>query len=463
MLPLRCHRSNQITLATAAVLGGVMVGRLWPAATWYVIVVVWLMALPVLRLRLGLCVVLLLGFGIWRGVTTSFDRTLLARYLGQTVTVVGVISDDPAVNDKNRSVFTVSLRRLNDHPANQLIYVQTTNKPLQRGYTVAIAGKLVAGIGSIPAEMYFGQVSVLSMQTDPLEHLRQRFFTGIRTVLPDPMAGFGLGLLIGLRALISKSLQQTLNAVGLSHLVAVSGYNLTILIQAARRLMTQVSTFTATAASFWMIIGFLLITGFSASIVRAALVSGLSLWTRYYGYDIPPLSLVCIPALVTVAWNPGYLIDDVGWQLSFLAFFGVMVVAPLVEQRWVRRPNAILSLVVESLAAQATTAPLILAVFGNFSVIAPLANAVVLPVVPLAMLLSFMTGALAMVAPPVAAWVALPTAGLLGLTIGIIQWFATWPYANVQLAATPLTVGGLSGVVAVVTLALWVRVRQGTV
>lgn len=438
-----------------------MVGRLWPSLTWYLVAGIWMVALPLVRWRWGLCLALLFGFGVWRGIVTSFDHTLLSRYLGQKVTVIGVINDDPAVNDKNRTVFTVGLRRLNNLPANQTVYVQTTNKPLQRGYTVAIEGKLVAGIGSIPAEMYFGQVNVLSMQTSPLEHLRQRFFTGVRAVLPDPTAGFGLGLLIGLRALISKPLQQTLNAVGLSHLIAVSGYNLTILIQAGRRMMARVSNFTATAVSFWLIVGFLFVTGFSASIVRAAMVSSLSLWTQYYGYEIPPLSLVCVPALITVIWKPDYLIHDVGWQLSFLAFFGIMVIAPLVEQRW-RRPNTIRSLVVESLAAQATTAPLILAIFGNFSVVAPLSNAVVLPIVPLAMLLSFVTGTMAMVSPVMAAWIALPTAGLLGLAIGIIQWFATWPYANLQLAATPWEVGGLSGLVAVVTLILWLQARRGT-
>ena len=456
---IRLTRSSQITLITVAVLGGVLVGRLWPGLIWYVIAVAWLVALPLLHWRWSLCLVLMLGFGIWRGITTNFDHTLLSRYLGQKVTAVGVIDDDPAVNDKNRTVFTVGLHSLNGQPADQSIYIQTVNKPLQRGYAVALSGKLVAGIGAIPAEMYFGQVNVLSMQTGPLEHLRQRFFTGIRAVLPDPTAGFGLGLLIGLRALISKPLQQTLNAVGLSHLVAVSGYNLTILIQAGRRLMARVSTFMATAISFWLIIGFLGVTGFSASIVRAALVSGLSLWIQYYGYEIPPLSLVCIPALLTVAWKPDYLISDVGWQLSFLAFFGIMVIAPLVEQRWTR-PNTVRSLVVESLAAQATTAPLILTVFGNFSVVSPLSNAVVLPMVPLAMLLSFMTGAVAMVSPVAAAWIALPTAGLLGLAIGIIQWFATWPYANLQLAATPWAVAALSGMVVIVMLVLWLQSRR---
>jgi competence protein ComEC len=454
------NRSHQITLATVALLGGILVGRLWPAGAWWVVAATLLLALPLLRLRLGLCVVVVLGFGIWRGATTTFDRTPLGRELGQEVTVVGVISDDPTVNDKNHTVLTVAVRQLGGQAVRQSLYLQTTNKPLQRGYTVAVSGKLTAGIGSVPAEMYFGQVTVLSTHTSWLERLRQRFLTGIRAALPDPMAGFSLGLLIGVRALISKPLQQTLNAVGLSHLVAVSGYNLTILIQAGRRVMARVSNFTATAASLWLIAGFLVVTGFSASIVRAAMVSGLSLWTRYYGYEVRPMVLVCLPALVTAAWKPDYLLDDVGWQLSFLAFFGIMVVAPLVQRRFGRRPNAITVLIIESTAAQATTAPLILAVFGNLSLVAPLANAVILPLVPLAMLLSFLTGAVAIVIPSAAAWIALPTAGLLALAIGVIQWFATWPDANLQLAVRWWEVAGLSAAVTAVTLILWMRVRR---
>ncbi|HUC86956.1 MAG TPA: ComEC/Rec2 family competence protein [Candidatus Saccharimonadales bacterium] len=449
------RRATQITLVTLALLIGVVAGRLWLSQANLLITGVALAAFAGLRFRLGLLVTLVFIFGIWRGNTTVFTHTPLGRELGRTVTVTGIISDDPAVNAKNQVSFTLGNVRLNGRAVHQNIQMLTNFKTLQRGYHIQATGKLELGLGSAPAAMGFAVTTVTSTHTSQLEQFRQRFFTAMRAVLPEPLSGFGLGLLIGVRALIDKSLQQTLNAVGLSHLIAVSGYNLTIIIQAARRLVAPVSTFMATATSLWLIFGFLLVAGFGASVVRAAIVSSLSLIVAYYGYEAKPITLVALPALLTVAWRPDYLLQDVGWQLSFLAFFGIMVLAPLLQQRFVRRPTPIKLLVIESLAAQITTAPLILATFGNFSIISPLSNAVILPMVPLAMLLSFGAGMAGIAVPVLAGWVALPAAGLLALMIGLVQWFASLPDANLQLSATPVMIIGMYGLILLGTLVLW--------
>jgi competence protein ComEC len=346
---------------------------------------------------------------------------------------------------------------MNGRATHESVQVFTFYKVLQRGYKVQVTGKLAPDIGAVPVELAFAPTTILSTRTSWLERWRQRFFAGLRAVLPEPLSGFGLGLLVGVRAMIDKPLQQTLNAVGLSHLIAVSGYNLTIMIQAARRLLARGSAFTVTALSLWLIVGFLLIAGFGASIVRAAMVSVLGLMVAYFGYEAKPLTLVALPALLTVAWRPSYLLHDAGRQLSFLAFLGIMALAPLLEQRFVRRPTMLKLLVVESLAAQIITAPLTLGIFGNFSIISPLSNAVILPFVSLAMLLSFIAGSAAITVPIVAGWVALPAAGLLGLMIGLIQWFATWPYANLHLSATPAMVASMYGLIG---LGTWMLSRQ---
>ncbi|HEX7259933.1 MAG TPA: ComEC/Rec2 family competence protein [Candidatus Saccharimonadia bacterium] len=175
----------------------------------------------------------------------------------------------------------------------------------------------------------------------------------------------------------------------------------------------------------------------------------------YYGYAVRPLVIIAIPAAITVAWKPDYLIRDISWQLSFLAFLGVLVLAPLMVERWVRRPNTIKLLVIESTAAQVTTAPLILGLFANLSLISPLSNVVILPLVPLAMLLSFATGVTAMASPLIGAWVALPATGLLGLMVGLSQWFATWPYANVNFQVSTSGVLVLYALVVVLTFSLY--------
>ena len=408
-----------------------------------------------LRFRLGLAVTLVFGFGLWRGAVTDFPNTPVGRQMGRTVALSGIVADDPGRTANNQIGFKLSDVILNGAATGQDVQIYTPYKDMQRGYRVVASGKLKSRRGLVASQVSFARVVVVSDQVSLLDRLRQRFFTGVRGAMPEPVSGFGLGLLIGVRSLIDKDLQDVLTAVGLSHLIAVSGYNLTIIVHAIRRFSGMLSHFSVTALSLWLIGGFLIVTGFSAPIVRAALVSALGLLIVYYGYIVRPLVIIAVPAALTVAWKPDYLVRDVSWQLSFLAFVGVLVLAPLMEERWVRRPNAIKSLMIESTAAQILTAPLILGLFTNLSLVSPVSNVVILPLVPLAMLLSFITGLAAMASPLVGVWVALPGMGLLGMMIGLSQWFATWPYANINFQTSTNQVLLLYGLVAVFTASLY--------
>jgi competence protein ComEC len=250
-----------------------------------------------------------------------------------------------------------------------------------------------------------------------------------------------------------KPMRDQLALVGLSHLVAVSGYNLTIMVAAAHRLLERFGRGVALAASLWLIGGFLLVTGASASIVRASCVSVLALVAAFYGRRFAPLALIFFVAGVTAAWYPGYL-TDLGWLLSFIAFFGIMVVAPAVMSRLGNPKWLAVQLFVESSVAHILTVPLIMYVFGNLSVIAPLSNLLVLPMVPLAMLTTFIAGLAGMVLPALAGWFAWPGGLVLGFMLGLIGWFAHVPWAGVtaQIGWVVMLLG--YGAMVVVTLAL---------
>jgi competence protein ComEC len=407
-------------------------------------------------LKVALIALLLIAFcfGVWRGNTTVFEHSVVGNLIGKKVTLTGVISDDPATNERNFLAFKVSHLQYEGKPVNGSVQVQTSFKKLQRGYTVQVTGKLAPNLGITRARTAYGQVVVISEKVTWLEMSRQRFFAALRSAMPDSVAGFALGLLIGTRALIPKDLQSSLAIVGLTHLIAVSGYNLTIIVRAAHKLFGRISTFLATAVSLWLIAAFLLVAGFGASIVRAALVSVLSLVTIYYGHRIKPVVLVAIPAALTAAYNPDYLTRDLGWQLSFLAFIGIVIIAPIIEQRFVRRPNPLISLLIESSTAQLMTFPLILLVFGQVSIISPIANLIILPLVPLGMLLAFASGICAMMAPVVGSWVALPAIGLLALMVGVVQWLAALPAASIQISATALQVATIYVSILILAVAL---------
>jgi competence protein ComEC len=246
-----------------------------------------------------------------------------------------------------------------------------------------------------------------------------------------------LGILIGQRTTLPDSLNNELSKVGLTHIIAVSGYNLTIIVQLVHRLVKKRSKYQATIITLALIGLFVVVTGSSASIIRAAWVSGLSLAAWYYGRTFRPVVLILLTAALTAGWFPPYLWSDVGWHLSFLAFAGVLIVAPQIQARFLKtKPRLITQLLLETAAAQIMTLPLILYIFGRLSLVALLANMLVVWLIPLAMLLTVVAGLAGMLVPMVAGWVAWPATILLAYILELVGLLARLPYASVGISIT---------------------------
>jgi competence protein ComEC len=425
------RRTTQLSLIFAALIIGVVLGRAGLAASAAPLALALVAALLARRTRLLTTCLLLaaVALGLWRATVWTADRAQLAALIGQTVTITGTVADDPSIGTTGQIDFKLGSLVKNGQPIPGSISIHEFPVRLQRGHRLEVAGKVKAGFGNAVAAMSFPKQQVLSTYQDPLERFRQRFFTGVKTALPEPLASFGLGLLVGIRALIPKDMQTELTLVGLSHLVAVSGYNLTIIVAAVDRAFKKAGRGVALAVSLWLIIGFLIVTGASASIVRASIVSVLSLLASFYGRRFNPLTLILLTAGVTAAVEPAYL-TDLGWLLSFLAFFGILVVAPAVEARLHHPKSVLIRLFIESFIAQILTLPLILFMFGQLSIVAPLSNLVILPLVPLAMGVSFLAGLAGMIVPAFAGWLAWPAMLVLGFIKTVIDQFASLPWAG---------------------------------
>lgn len=388
------------------------------------------------QLLFGLLLGLFLLLGFWRGNAHETMMSNIQKLYGHKLVMTGTIADDPAVNERGFLVFNLSIATINSRPASGVVSVRTYNQKLRRGYQVAITSKFDATLGNKLGQLVYGTVVIQSSQLSPLEQWRQRYFAGMRNALPEPSASFALGLLLGTRGLIPKEVQVMLTTVGLTHLIAVSGYNLTILVNAARQPLRNVSKFLALMAPVWLIFVFMLLTGFSASIVRAAIVCGLSLLASYYGRTYKPMVLIMLSGVITLLYNPAYLWSDVGWQLSFLAFYGILVLGPLMEKQF-RAHGTVPKLIVESMAAYIVTLPLIIGLFGNISIIAPVANLIILPLVPLVMFLAFVSGMFG-IATPLAPLLGLPLKILLALMLSVMNFLANLPIASVTIPPTGL-------------------------
>lgn len=302
-----------------------------------------------------------------------------------------------------------------------------------KGDQVQVEGKLYPTRGSRQAIISFADISITQSSDSKVESFRRNFATGLTSALPEPLAFFGLGLLIGQRTTLPKVLTDQLSVVGLTHIVAVSGYNLTIIILAVQKLLGKQSKYQASLLTVLLIGSFLMITGFSASIVRAAIVSLLSLAAWYYGRAFKPLVILLLAAALTAGWYPVYIWSDLGWLLSFLAFAGILVAVPLAQKRFLKgkEPKLVASVLLETFAALLFTLPLTMYISGKLSLVALVANALVVPLVPIAMLASFVAGLAGMWAPQLAGWVAWPAKLVLGYMVDLVRAMAAWPHASV--------------------------------
>ena len=330
---------------------------------------------------------------------------------------------------------------------------------------VDVTGKLMPSSGAYQGRISFASLTVIRHHPTLVADIRRKFSAGMQSALPEPLASFAMGLLIGQRSTLPASVKQNLLMVGLTHIIAVSGYNLTIMLGASQRLAGKRSKRLTTLLTFCLMGLFLLMTGASASIVRAAIVSTLSIAAGYYGRNFKPLNLIFFAAAITAWANPFYIWSDISWYLSFLAFFGVLVLAPLLVRRF--RPkwqtSILIMVAIESLCAEIMTMPYVLHVFGQMSLIGLPANVLVVTLIPLAMLLSLIAGLAGMLAVSFVGWLAWPAVLILTYMLDIAQLLASVPHGFLQQISLSLAqMLCIYLVVLLMTLALHIKTKSNS-
>lgn len=380
--------------------------------------------------------------GLWRGNLLSTELTAYQPYYNSVLNINGRVSQDPSFGDQGDQRLNLTDVRIGDRPLRGKVWVSAGKADIKRGDVVTVSGKLGPGFGTIAATMYRAEIVEIIRPNpgDIARRVRDYFAGGVRKGIPDPAASLGLGYLVGQKTALPQELEEDIKAVGLTHAVVASGYNLTILVVFSRRLFMRVSKYAATVASILLITAFMLVTGLSPSMSRAGLVAGLGLLVWYYGRTMHPFVLLSFAAAVTVMIEPSYIWGDLGWYLSFTAFIGVIVLAPLVHHYcWgiEKSPGLLRDLIVGTLCAQIVTTPIILFSFGLFAVYALPANLLVLPLVPLAMAGTFIAGIAGLLVPALAVYFAFPATAILTYSTAAITYVANLPNSQMEITFNP--------------------------
>jgi competence protein ComEC len=296
-----------------------------------------------------------------------------------------------------------------------------------------------------------------------IETARRASGEALTHALPEPEAGLAAGILIGLRDRVDRDLAAAFTTAGVSHVVAISGWNIAIVAalvgallrsrlgRRARALMTLVAIVAYTVAA-----------GGSASVVRAAVMTAVVLLARESGRAGAAATALGWAVTLLLLADPA-TVADAGFQLSVLATAGLIAWAtPITERIRTIRGGIVPAWLAESLgvsfAAEAATLPVVLAGFGRFAVLAPAVNLVVVPLVPPAMAagaLALIGGWLSLAGAPDALTVLLGLPGwlVLAVLVAVVRVAASLPFASVTLATPWSTVVGLLVGISVLAIA----------
>lgn len=302
-------------------------------------------------------------------------------------------------------------------------------------YDLQLAAHHIGATCSLPHILSFtqGQDSIKRYLLSLKHFLRER----VRQSLPEPQASFVFGLVFGGSGRISSEVSDGFARTGLSHVLAASGYNVSlftfVLLGFLER--TRLGYKKSLLCVFGSLFVYTVIAGFSPAVLRASIMAAgmlLALGVKRKPY-LP--NILALAMLLLLFLSPTLLWFDVGFELSFVATVGLVLFADVVmgwcqflPEKW-----GIREALAGSLTAIFVTTPIILWHFGSFSLVAPIANLLILPFIPLLMALVGAWLPIAVAFPVLAAFVQLPIWALSWLMLVLTDVLSAPTFAAVRV------------------------------
>ena len=467
-----------------AFLAGIVLGTWLPPLPWAVAALLLLSGLGLAAagarpVALGALLLVAAALGMMRYHVTASDAAAnpLEPYLAQAVTLRGWTASEPVRSERSTRV-TFRAEAVWNGDAWQPVSGQARltlppGFPARYGMAWEVSGRLeaVSSVNSPGYQRYLERLGVQALLAFPrveilpgergqpylraLYGVKERLLGVMDDILPRPHAPLLQGILLGARAGIPATLRQAFDLSGTTHLIAISGFNMTIVAI----MLQSVTRPLFGRRALWLSMGgvalYTILVGANPAVVRAAVMAILLLLAATLGRDRDPWSALSLAAVAMTAWDPKIL-WDVGFQLSVAATAGLMVlVDPLHDRlRWL--PYPLSAIVAPTLAAQLFVLPLLLYTFGRVSPFFLISNVLALPLIPWIMLSGAVATAAGLVhtgAGQVLAWSAyLPLEAFIRIATEVSRWPSLTISAGALLPA-------IHAALLTLLIVLWMRRR----
>ena len=259
--------------------------------------------------------------------------------------------------------------------------------------------------------------------------------------LSPPQSSILGAMMLGEKERLSYDLKEKLNRSGTRHITAISGMHVMILAQMLIGLGLIFGLWRGQAFYFALatIILFIIMVGAPPSAIRAGIMGGVVLFAEKAGRLSQAQRLLVIAAAIMLAFNPLLLKFDVGFQLSFLATFGIAKLSPWFLEKFSKIPAwlQLRNVAAMSFPAVIFTAPILASNFGQVSLISIFTNILIVPLLGLVLGWGFLAGILGIIFEPLGQIAFWPLWLFLGYVYKIIDWSSQVPFAAIQVEVFP--------------------------
>ena len=396
-------------------------------------------------------------FGAYRLEISKTDFHPLDLRLGQKITLRGFVSGEPEEKDTTQRFFFKP-----DDSTDKIIVFTALYPRYEYGEALKIVGtlKFPENFESYPDGPEFDYVAYLSkdgvryiinrpfisklgknrgnLTISFLIKIKRAFMDNIERLMPEPHSSLVAGILLGEKGALPPNLREDFRRSGLTHILVLSGSNVTIVAENLMNIFSFLPRALAHSLGALSIILFALMTGASATTVRASIMALIVIMSRRAGRDYNVSRALIVAGLLMLVQNPRILVFDIGFQLSFLSTLALIYVSPIIMEKlpFITEKFQIRQIISATISTQIFILPFMLYKMGEVSIISLITNLLVLPLVPWSMFTGFMTGFFGFFSDYIVLPIAWATDIILSWMIFVVSFFGELPFASIKMIIT---------------------------